>query len=516
MELDYLILAVLVFVSLYYLFRLLNVNIKSRLKRDSGTKSELLGLELPPGSTGWPIIGETLEYLRTAKQGVPEKFIADRRNKHSSSLSCKVFKTSLLRESMAVLCTAAGNKFLFSNENKLVKSWWPANFEKIFANTEKTDTTQESIRLRKVLSPFLKPDALHRYIGVMDEVTKQHLDLYWSSSSSSSVDYVKEKDQKVIIIVYPLAKKYTFTLACRLFLNIEDPKLVAKLEESIRHISSGFISLPIDLPGTKFNRAIRASKQIKKEIEEMVKQRRTDLHLHLLETSSNHHQDLLSRLLMETYSDGKELMKESDIANKLYGLIVGAYDNISTTLVSIIMFLSQLPHVYDAVLKEQMEIAESKAEGELLNWDDLQKMKYSWSVACEALRLLPPILGTFREAITDFAYEGYMIPKGMKLHWNMYATHKNPEYFPDPEKFDPSRFQGQGPAPYSYVPFGGGPRMCPGKEYARFKILVFMHNVVTRFKWEMVFPDEKMIMDPVLIPTKGLPIRLFPHQSSSS
>lgn len=55
--------------------------------------------------------------------------------------------------------------------------------------------------------------------------------------------------------------------------------------------------------------------------------------------------------------------------------------------------------------------------------------------------------------------------------------------------------------------------MCPGKEYARFKILVFMHNLVTRFKWEMVFPDEKMIMDPVLVPTKGLAIRLFPRSS---
>ncbi|KAL6206101.1 hypothetical protein ACLB2K_023350 [Fragaria x ananassa] len=374
MELEWLILVVIVFLSLYYLFRLLNFNLIPRVN-----KSEQLGFQLPPGSTGWPIIGETLEYLTTAKQGVPEKFIADRRNKHSSSVPCKVFKTSLLQESMAVLCTAAGNKFLFSNENKLVKSWWPANFGKIFANSEKTDTTQESIRLRKVLSPFLKPDALHRYIGAMDEAQN--------------------------------------------------------------------------------STAIRASKQIKKEIEEMVKQRRIDLHPHLSDTSnSNHHhhyhdQDLLSRLLVETYSDGKELMTESDIANKLYGLIVGAYDNISTTLVSIIMFLSKLPHVYDAVLKEQMEIAESKAEGELLNWEELQKMKYSWSVACEALRLLPPILGTFREAITDFSYEGYIIPKGMKLHWNTYATHKNPEYFPEPEKFDPSRFQRQGPAPYSYVPF---------------------------------------------------------------
>ena len=99
----------------------------------------------------------------------------------------------------------------------------------------------------------------------------------------------------------------------------------------------------------------------------------------------------------------------------------------------------------------------------------------------------------------------------MQLHWNVFATHKNPEYFPEPEKFDPSRFEGQGPPPFSYVPFGGGPRMCPGRSYARLEILVFMHNLVTRFKWEMVFPDEKMVMDPIPVPTKGLPIRLYPH-----
>ncbi|KAF5943839.1 hypothetical protein HYC85_017916 [Camellia sinensis] len=117
-----------------------------------------------------------------------------------------------------------------------------------------------------------------------------------------------------------------------------------------------------------------------------------------------------------------------------------------------------------------MEIANSKAPGELLNWDDIKKM-------------------------------------------NANSTQKNSEFFFEPHKFDPSRFEGSGPVPYTYVPFGGGPRMCPGKEYARLEILVFMHNLVKRFKWEKVIPGEKIVFDPMPNLEKGLPICLFPHKA---
>lgn len=99
----------------------------------------------------------------------------------------------------------------------------------------------------------------------------------------------------------------------------------------------------------------------------------------------------------------------------------------------------------------------------------------------------------------------------MQLHWSSNTTHKSPEIFPQPQKFDPTRFEGKGPAPYTFVPFGGGPRMCPGKEFARLELLVFIHHLVTRFKFELEIPNEKIIVNPMPIPVKGLPIRLHPH-----
>ena len=99
----------------------------------------------------------------------------------------------------------------------------------------------------------------------------------------------------------------------------------------------------------------------------------------------------------------------------------------------------------------------------------------------------------------------------MQTFWTPYSTHKNPKYFQDPEKFNPSRFEGNGPEPYTFVPLGGGALMCPGREYARLEILVFMHNVVTRFNWEKAILDEQLSFNIAPIPVDGLPIHLKPH-----
>ncbi|XAR73903.1 hypothetical protein NMG60_11008024, partial [Bertholletia excelsa] len=445
-------------------------------------------LNLPPGKTGWPVIGESLDYFLKLGKCIPERFVTDRTEKYSS----KVFRTSLLGENMAVFCGAEGNKFVFSGETKLVRLWWPSSINKIFPKSRDEFMKEDSTKVRKILQPFLKADALQRYIGVMDNVMKQHLEMNWAGEE---------------VKVSPAVTKYTFMLACRLFLSIEDPMKVEELGKPFGDITAGTVSMAINVPGTAFNRAIKASRVMRRGLEAMIRVRKAELAV----KREIGIQDLLSHLLVANDENG-QFLTEADIASNIVGLLHAGTHTLNVALTFIVLYLAELPDVYDEVYREQIDIAKSRKDPkELLQWDDIKKMKYSWNVACEVMRLRPPSFGTFREAITDFTYAGYTIPKGWKLHLIAQATHKNAEYFPNPEKFDPSRFEGNGPHPYTFVPFGGGPRMCPGNEYARLVILVFMHNVVTRFRWEKVFPNEKVVIDPLPRPTKGLPIRLYPH-----
>ncbi|KAH0729918.1 hypothetical protein KY289_001106 [Solanum tuberosum] len=443
----------------------------------------------PPGSCGWPFLGETLEFLKANKEGKPEKFVKERIEKYKS----KIFKTSLMGETVVVLGGASGNKFLFSNENKQVVIWWPITVRKTIGSCLITTVGEEAKIMRKMLSAFVSPDAFSRlYIKTMQLVAHHHFMNYWQG---------KEK-----VKVYPLVKLYTFKVACQLFMSIEDHNEVERLSTQFNILLKGLISLPINLPGTAFYKAMRATTAIRKELLQVVKKRRETLEQKTASTS----RDILSHLLSCPDENGK-YMSELLIVNNILLFLFAGHDTSSVTLTLLIKRLAEHPQIYQNILQEHIEIASSKKEGEFLNWDDIQKMKYSWNVVSEVMRLTPPIMGVYREAIVDINYGGYHIPKGWKFYWNTALTSLDPKIFPNATSLEPSRFEGVGPAPYTYIPFGGGPRMCVGKEFARLEILIFLHILIRKFNWKLLIPNEKMIYDPMPTPLEGLPISLQPH-----
>ncbi|KAL3735801.1 hypothetical protein ACJRO7_024861 [Eucalyptus globulus] len=127
-----------------------------------------------------------------ARKGKPEKFICDRMSKYLPD----VFFTSLLGENLAVICSASGNKFLFSGQSKWVASPWPCSMKKalMFLTVVNNSSVEESAKLHSFLPEFLKPETLQHDIPIMDSMATEHLEKEWSPS----------KDVKVF-----LSKKYT-------------------------------------------------------------------------------------------------------------------------------------------------------------------------------------------------------------------------------------------------------------------------------------------------------------------
>lgn len=294
-------------------------------------KSKPTSTPFPPGRTGWPFIGETIEYHSMAKRGCIEKFITDRMKKYSNS---KLFRTSYLGENMVFLCSAEGNKLLFSNDqNKLVKPWLPRLFEKLLLGSgNQTTLSEEFMAMRKLTGAFTEPMTLKNYVEIIDAATKQHLHKYWDCS--------KEE-----VKVHSLAKQFTFSLACQLMLNIQDEETASELEKLADCIRTELIFiLPLNIPGTKCHRIVKAVKELRQKLEAIIKQRKTDQKRELSESK-----DILSQLLQEK-NEGKDL-SEFQIVNKVMALFIAAYDNPSITMVTIIKCLAELPHVYEQVLR---------------------------------------------------------------------------------------------------------------------------------------------------------------------
>jgi cytochrome P450 len=141
----------------------------------------------------------------------------------------------------------------------------------------------------------------------------------------------------------------------------------------------------------------------------------------------------------------------------------------------------------------------------------------SLQVIKEALRLFPPIPYLFRkvEQETDLG-NGFVLPAGCYSMVVTYTTHRNPEYFPDPERFDPDRFSPEnclGRHPYAYIPFGAGRRMCVAYKFGVMEAKTMLSTILRRFHVVEAVGGISALVNNlesgvVLKPAKGFNIRI--------
>ncbi|KAH9314496.1 hypothetical protein KI387_023123, partial [Taxus chinensis] len=348
-------------------------------------------VKLPPGKLGFPLIGETIPFLQSLRSDTPQKFIDEKVKKFGP-----VFKTSLVGHPTVVFCGPAGNRLILSNENKLVHIAWPNSFMKVIGQDSLLSKTGEEHRIvRSALSNFLRPQALQIYMAKMSREIQSHINEKW-----------KGKDE---VKMLPLVSDLVLSIAASLFFGINDEHQRKVIHNLLDIISLGQVAVPLDIPGTRYRKALEARSELDEILSGLMENRRTDLRSG--RASSN--QDLLSVLL--TFKDERgNPLTDKEIRDNFSLLLHGSHYTTVSAMTLTFKLLYSNPECYEKVVQEQLEILGNIKEGEDISWKDLRDMKYTWQVVQETVRIIPPVFGTFRKAITDIHYDGYTIPKGWR------------------------------------------------------------------------------------------------------
>lgn len=180
-----------------------------------------------------------------------------------------------------------------------------------------------------------------------------------------------------------------------------------------------------------------------------------------------------------------------ELVSQCFAFFGAGYDTMASMLVAAANQLALNPDVQQRLIDEIVE-TEANLNGAPISYEGLQKLKYMDMVVCEVMRIRPPVSFTDRictkdcELVLDNGRK-VKIDKGIQLWIPIYAYHRDPKYFPNPEKFDPERFSDANKGNINmaaYIPFGVGPRNCIGSRFSLVEAKVILYYLLKDFSLE--------------------------------
>ncbi|XP_026324948.1 uncharacterized protein LOC113233928 [Hyposmocoma kahamanoa] len=202
---------------------------------------------------------------------------------------------------------------------------------------------------------------------------------------------------------------------------------------------------------------------------------------------------------------------DDDLCAQATLFFVAGFETVSSIMTSLVYELAINPDVQDKLYQEIRE-NEVKNNGKF-DYNSVQNMVYMDMVVSETLRLWPAVVGLDRHCTKDYnlgkpndtATEDYIIRKGEGIQIPLWAIHRDPKYYPNPDKFDPERFSEENKhkiQPFTYIPFGLGPRNCIGSRFALCEVKVMAYQLFNSIE---VSPSNKTVIPRKLDPsTSGI------------
>ncbi|SDU83403.1 cytochrome P450 [Gordonia westfalica] len=216
--------------------------------------------------------------------------------------------------------------------------------------------------------------------------------------------------------------------------------------------------------------------------------------------------DLFS-VLCHAESDEGHRFSDEDVVNHMIFVLMAAHDTSTITMTQMAYHMAKAPEWQERARAESLEL------GPELGYDGLASMTALDLVMKESLRLCPPVPAQPRMAIKDTSVEGFYVPKGTIVTTSSLSGQRDPEFFTNPDMFDPERFCPERAEDkthrFAWMPFGGGVHKCIGLYFGQMEIKTIMHHLLRGYEWS-VPADYELPMDysALPVPKDKLPVTL--------
>jgi cytochrome P450 len=245
-------------------------------------------------------------------------------------------------------------------------------------------------------------------------------------------------------------------------------------EHASYRLNSAF-PLPEWVPTRRNRRFVRARRILNDAVFAMIGERRR---------SGSDRQDLLALLMAARDEDGSS-MTDVQLRDEVVTMMLAGHETSAATLAWTWYLLSEHPDVAEKLTAE----LDAVLGGRTPTVDDLARLPYADMVIHESLRLYPPAWGIARQSLADDELGGYHLPAGSILALGTYVTHRLPEFWEEPHRFEPERFtpeRSAGRPRCAYLPCGAGARQCVGASFALLEARLVLATLAQRFRPRLV------------------------------
>lgn len=254
------------------------------------------------------------------------------------------------------------------------------------------------------------------------------------------------------------------------------------------------VLLPFDIPGFPYHRLLNLMSQFDDEMRAIIQHKRS---------VDSTDRDVLSMLIQARDEESGAILSEDELLGHTGVIFAAGHETSSNALTWTLFLLSQHPQVAADLFDE----LEGKLKGEAPTVEQLQQLPLLERVIKESMRLLPPVPWNGRVTSRTTELGSYTLPAGTEVFVSIYQTHHMSELYPEPEVFNPDRWEKIAPNSFEYNPFSAGSRTCIGAAFAMMEIKIVLAMLLQRFRLQCI-PQHKIDRTGLIVmaPKYGMPM----------